>query len=583
MTTDSQERSTSATIDPILADIIIHKVASISDLIDKNISQSAFSTLISEYKDFAVGILDAEGRLISQCRGGLPIFVANALSAAVKEGLELFGPDGLGSGDVVINNRAATMGQHLNNVVMYTPIRTGEDGQKLVGFMAVVAHWMDVGGAVVGSCFDIFASDVYAEGIQFPSIRILVGGERVSEVYRLIQTNTRFPKLVTGDIEAQVAGCILGRDMMLAIVDRYGIAAINAAVDRSWSRSEANARRAIEAIPDGEYKATSFLDDDGRNLGVPLPIEVTVRVKGSSLEVDLSGVAKQVSTAMNAGFEGGAVAAARIACNYVFGTAGAVNDGTFRPIEVTCPTGTLLSATADAPIGHSGMAIPTVVDTILRAFANAGLAHIPAAHHGTYCIHLLYGRRADGAYFQHMESCIGGWGAAAGRDGSGPYRSVAHGDTLEVPIELQEALNPYRVKSVRLRIDSGGPGRWRGGVGVEKEYEALIDANVMVNIERTKCAPWGLLGARPGKTGGSGLVRNGEIGEAFLKNGGTWEKGAVFRVFSGGGGGYGNPLDRPTEEVLQDVQSGYVSEAAALADYGVTISLTESGAVARRQ
>lgn len=558
-------------IDPIVAEIIVHKLAAIPDLIDKNISQSAFSTLISEYKDFAVGILDPDGRLVSQCRGGLPIFVANALSAAVAEGIGLFGRAGLQHGDVVINNRAATLGQHLNNVVMYTPIRLSAEDDGLIGFMAVVAHWMDVGGSVIGSCFNHLATDVFMEGIQYPSIRVLAGGERVAETYRLIESNTRFPKMVIGDLEAQVAGCLLGRDLVSSVADRYGHADLKAAIHHLWNRSEANARAAIAALPDGEYRASSFLDDDGLH-GDTLPIDVVVRVAGSDLEIDLSGIAAQVTTAMNAGYQGGAVAAARIACKYLFGAGDPVNEGTFRPITVTCPIGTLLSATAFAPIGSSGMTIPTVVDTILLAFAGASPDTVPAAHHGTYCLHLLTGQKPDGSYFQHMESCIGGWGAAAWRDGSGPFRSAAHGDTLEVPVELQEALNPYRVESVRLRADSGGAGKRRGGLGVEKTYRTSVDAHVTANVERTKCPPWGLAGAGPGKTGGCAVETPGGGWLPMLKDNQPWRRDSVFRVVSGGGGGYGDPFDRPAGEVWGDVTQGYVSRGAALRDYGVVIA-----------
>ncbi len=161
-----------AQLDSISAEIIISKLSAIPNLVDKDITRTAFSPLISEYKDYAVGILDAEGKLIAQCRGGLPIFIANALSAAVEDGLEIYGKSRLQHGDVIITNYAGTMGQHLNNVVMYTPIRLSEDEGGLLGFSAVVMHWLDVGGMIVGSCFSNEATDIFHEGIQFHTVKL---------------------------------------------------------------------------------------------------------------------------------------------------------------------------------------------------------------------------------------------------------------------------------------------------------------------------------------------------------------------------------------------------------------------------
>ena len=552
------------TIDPITAEVIMQGLSAIPNLIDKDITRTAFSFLISEYKDYATGIVDADGRLVTQCRGGLPIFCANALCAAVRRGLEVYGRAGLRDGDVVITNEAAAMGQHLNNVVMYTPIRTSADDDGLVGFMVVVMHWMDVGGRTVGSSGAPDSTDVFQEGIQFPTIRLRAQGERVEEVYRLIRANTRFPLLVLGDVEAQVAGCLMGRDMVADLVRRYGHAALREAIDIFWDKSEHAVRAAIRAMPDGIYRASAFLDDDGVNLGVRLPIEVSVRIADDTVLVDLSQVAPQVQGPLNAGYEGGAVAAARIACKYVFSPHEPANDGLFRPLRVHCPPGTFLSADETAPIGGSGFMIPTVVDTILRAFADAIPGRIPAAHHGTYGIHMIDGRMPDtGGWFQTLESSVGGWGAAAHRDGTGPFRSNAHGDTKEVPVEVQEASYPLLFEHVRLRQDSGGPGEHRGGVGIEKSYHVLTQARLTASMERTQCPPWGLAGGLAGEPGRIEVCRAGDAPVVVTKKQVPLLAGDVIRVFTAGGGGYGPPDRRPRAAVAEDVAQGLISEAAA--------------------
>jgi N-methylhydantoinase B len=453
---------------------------------------------------------------------------------------------------------------------MYTPIRVSEADDELIGFMVIVMHWVDVGGITIGSCQSPNTTDVFQEGIQFPTVKLLSRGEKVPEIYRMIERNTRFPRLLLGDVESQVAGCRMGCDMVLELAQRYGKDSLLAAVDMFWDKTERASRKAIAAIPDGIYRASSFLDDDGINPDSPIVIDVAVRIEGSDIIVDLSNIADQVKGPLNAGYEGGAVAAARIACKYVFSADEPANDGAFRPIKVICPPGKFLSALPTAPIGGSGFTIPTVVDTILRALAAAVPERVPAAHHGTYGIHVVDGKLpGSDDYFQNIESSIGGWGAAPHRDGTGPFRSNAHGDTKEVPIELQEASYPYIFEWVRLRQDSGGAGRFRGGVGVEKSYRVLAPCRLTTNMERTKCPPWGLDGGGDGKVGRIEVHRAGCAPFRLTKAEMALQAGDCVRVFTAGGGGYGDPLRRDRQRLLDDVANGYVSREAAAADYGL--------------
>tara|TARA_B100000686_G_scaffold191555_1_gene198206 strand:- start:462 stop:2153 length:1692 start_codon:yes stop_codon:yes gene_type:complete len=559
-------------IDPITAEIVVHAISAIPNLIDKNITKTAFSPLVSEYKDYAVGIVDADGKLITQCKGGIPIFVANALSAAVRDGLEIYGKSGLQTGDIVITNHAGTMGQHLNNVVMYTPIRRSEGDDGLFGFMAIVMHWVDVGGIVVGSCLSNETTDVFQEGIQFHTVKLHSRGEPVGEMYRMITANTRFPHMVLGDLEAQIAGCLHGCTLVDELLDRYGADQVQAAVERYWDQSEVAVKRAIVDIPNGTYEASSFLDNDGVHEDETVEVNVAVHVTNEGITVDLSGIGPEGSGPMNAGYEGGAVAASRIACKYFFSPDDPANDGAFRPIKVHCPPGRFLSAGPTAPLSGSGNMLPTVVDTILKALGAAVPEKVPAGHHGTYCLHVITGQLADdGGWFQHMESTIGGWGAWSDHDGVGPFRSIVHGDTMEVPVELQEANHPYRVDWVRLRADSGGAGKHRGGLGIEKCYTMLGPADVTAIIERTKCPPWGLDGGREGETGRIEIHRAGaDCSEVLIKGSASLAVGDRALLFSGGGGGHGNPAERSTDSVAEDVRKGYVSRRAALKDYDWT-------------
>lgn len=568
-------------IDAIDSEIISQALCAIPNLIDKNITRTAYSPLVAEYKDYAVGIVDAEGRLITQSRGAIPVMCANTLSVGVRDGLAIYGKARLQHGDLVITNHAGTMGQHLNNVLMYTPIRISESDEGLLGFMAVEVHWVDVGGIVVGSCLSSSTTDVWQEGIQFHTVKIQSRGAPVEEMYRMIRANTRFPQLVMGDLNSQIAGCLMGRDMVLDIVRQRGIDAVRASVEMFWSRAEEKVRQTIRTIEPGTYTASSFLDNDGIDMARHMEVEVSIHVGEDELTVDLSRLAAQVSGPMNAGFEGGAVAAALIACKYFFASEEPPNWGAYRPIKVHCPPGTFLSAREGAPLSGSGNMLPTVVDTILKALAAADPRRVPAAHHGTYGLHVISGQTYAGELFYHMESSIGGWGASASRDGTGPFRSIVHGDTLEVPAELQEATNPYRIEWVRLRQDSGGVGQFRGGLGIEKCYRILAPCSLTVIMERTQCPPWGLQGGGEGKTGYVQVRRAGGQGEleTYLKGSTPLHPGDEVMLFSAGGGGFGPASQRRSESVLQDLEAGYVS-IEAVKDSFPALGLTQVPAAA---
>lgn len=564
---DAAGAGTSPAADPISKQIIRHQLIAVPNQIEKNIERTAFSPLVQEYKDYSVGFVDAEGRLVAQSRGSLPIFVANALGTAVREGLGLIGRDGMRAGDVVISNTAATLGQHLNNVAAYTPVRY--EGE-LVGFFAVLVHWIDLGGSVPGSCQSTTTTDIWQEGVQYPSIKLVEEGRRREELFRMIATNTRFPRLLMGDLEAQIGGCLMGRDLVLDILRTHGRAAVDAAIADLWSDASAKVGRAIESARAGTYTASSMLDDDGIRLSERIPVRVSVTVGDGRVKIDLSGIGPQVDGPFNAGRNGGAVAASRIAYKYLLAPDSPVNEGDFERLDVDVPEGTFLSARPDAPIGGSGAMIPTVVDTILRALGKAFPDRRTAAHHGIYGVHSIYGRLpGSDERFSNLDTVTGGWGASAAADGPGPFRSMAHGDVPDVPAELQEAFYPYRLVAKGLRTDSGGAGKFRGGLGVEKVYSIQYPCNLIVKFDRTHCPPWGLDGGGPGATAHVEIHRVDGSVEKLTKGDRELHPGDIIRVSSGGGGGFGNPLQRPVASVQNDLLQGYVSPEAARRLYGV--------------
>lgn len=559
------------TVDPVTLEVIRHGIVSITDQIDANITRTAFSPYIYEYKDYAVGMTDENGRLVAQCNGGMPIFVADAVGSAVRDGLKIYGRERLYPGDVIVCNAPSVQGQHLNNTVMYTPICAGPGGTELIGFFAINMHWIDIGGAAVGSA-SYFSTDIFMEGVQYRTIKMWSKGERNEEVYRIIADNTRFPLELMGDIEAQLGGCFLGRDLVTRLADKFGIATYRAAIDVMLDQCEAAIRARIRAIPDGTYVAESFLDNDGAG-DARVPIKVRVVVAGDDMTVDYSDISPEVAGCINSGYHGGGVTTARIAFMYLIAAGEPANEGTFRPLKLILPEGKIVSARPTAPMGMYGMPFPTIVDTFIKALEKALPSRATGAHFGTYSSVGFAGRREDGTPFQCHDSGHGGWGACAAHDGDGPFRTMAHGDTRIIPMELQETIYPYRYEELSLRQDSGGPGRFRGGLGFVKRYRILRECILRTNLDRTLCPPWGVNGGMAGAVGHVRVIRKGETTPeaAFKTDSLALHEGDQVLVETGGGGGYGPPRERDLDAVVTDVRRGYVSAEHARADYGVEI------------
>lgn len=563
--------------DPFTLELIRYALQAIPEQIELDITRTAYSPLIYEYKDFAVGLVDCDGRMICQGKGGLPIFLANVLGLAVQDALEVYGRDGIGPGDAIISNHAGTLGQHLNNVVMCTPIFAG--GERPLAFMAVLVHWIDVGGRYVGSSASNDTTEIFQEGIQFRSVKLRRRGEKVPEIYRIIECNTRFPGALFGDIEAQLSGCLKGAQLFAECVGRYGTDAVAAAVAAIWQNSEAAARAAVQAIPDGVYRASSFLDNDGVDLDRPIRVEVTVTVAGDGMTVDLSGCSPELRGPFNSGAYGGGITAARTAFKYLTTPDEPANDGSFAPLSVMLPPGTFLSAGPTAALARYSSPLPTVMDTIIRALAPAMPDRIAAGHHSNMGSHRFQGAHPCGGHrFSHLDTAHGGWGASQGRDGAGPFKTLAHGDTLDVPIEAQEALYPLRVEAYALRPDSGGAGEFRGGLGIDKAYTVLAPCQLTSTFERSLCPPWGLFGGHDAATAYLEVERGGEGRTRCLKASDiAIAAGDRVYIKSGGGGGFGPPGRRAARRVAEDVRQGYVSREAAERDYAVVV--TEAGDV----
>lgn len=557
-----------AKIDPITIEVVNNALAAIAEEITINLARTAHSTIVYEVQDFCTGLLDADGRLVAQAPGGLPLFVGD-LDAAVGDGIAIHGRNGFAAGDVILTNHTGTCGQHLNNVVVYTPaFFEGE----LIGFAATRAHWTDVGGRLAGG-FLTDAVSSFEEGIQIRSVKLYRAGKPDEDLLRILKHNIRHPEASFGDLHAQIGACRMAERRLQELYSSYGRKAVRGAIETGWDQAERIVRSRIAEFPEGSYSAESFLDDDGVDIGVRVPIRVKVTVKERGLTIDFSGMSPQVRGPINSGIAAGR-AAARLALKYLVAPDVMANEGCFRPLEVILPEGTLISAREPAAMSWWQTPLLTVIDTVLLAMSKAAPERIPAGHYSDISAMLMTGNdpRAKRAY-TNIEPVAGGWGARPHGDGPNATYTIGHGDTFNIPIEVLETRYPLRIERYELRRDSGGPGKYRGGLGLRREYRVLDNGVFNGLSERSACPPWGLAQGSPGASGAIRAKRaKGRADERYRKITGLRFGAGDKLVFeTGGGGGYGPAIERDPNKVAEDVRMGYVSIEAARADYGVAL------------
>ncbi|HKT19974.1 MAG TPA: hydantoinase B/oxoprolinase family protein [Stellaceae bacterium] len=548
-------------VDPITVEIIRNGVIAVTEEMKTNLMRTAYNLIVYEALDFTVGLYTAEGETIS-IGMGLPMFI-HGMAETVKAKLRKFGREGIEPGDILVTNDGYVTGSHLNHVTFTLPIF---DGRELVAFACCMAHWPDIGGTLDG-----VTTDIYQEGLQLPILKYQKAGVVNQDLVDIILMNVRIPGRAIGDLRAQITALKTGERRFLELIGRYGRDAVLGSIAEIMDESEIVARELTHSIPDGVYVAESFMDDDGLDIGKPTPIRVKVEVKGDKMTIDLTDVSKQVRGFYNSGTTTG-IGLAQVAYKCLTSpTDYPINDGAFRALEVILPPGRVVSAVRPAPL-RNWMSTPmTVIDTIFRALAPAIPERAIAAHHADLVIGVMHGMK-DGVFFMnHFGPLGGGWGAKHNEDGVSATVCINDGDTHNSPSEQLEAKFPILIHHYRLRQDSGGAGRHRGGLGVEMCVEALTAMTINTRIERSQCKPWGLEG---------GLA--GEGNRVTLRVDGAWKEGPnakllmgriragdAIMIRSGGGGGFGPPDERPLAAIEDDVKQGYVSLEAAERDYGV--------------
>ena len=531
--------------------------------------KSAYSPNIKERMDHSCAIFDNRRRLIAQAEH-IPVHLGS-MALAVREGLGHY-RGRLEPGDMILLNDPYLSGTHLPDLTLIAPVF--HDGE-LVGYAANKAHHTDVGGKAPGSLAGD-ATELYQEGLIIPPVKFVRGDTIDPELAEMIQSNVRTPKTQMGDLRAQIAANNTGRRRLLELVEDYGGGTVHEAMEAVMNYSERRMRAEIEAMPDGLYEARDMMEDTGTG-GGPVEIAVKVTVDGSEIGFDYSGTAHQVAGPVNAPL-GVTIAGIYFTLISVTDPTIPVNDGCFRPVTLHIPKGCMMNPIRPAPVaGGNVETSQRNVDVLMKAFCQIVPDRVPAAGQGTMNNVSIGGVTDDGRPWTFYETIGGGSGGRPTSDGvDGVHVNMTN--TMNTPIEALEAYLPLRFNSYGLRTDSGGPGEWRGGCGIERSWTLLsTSATLSILAERTKIRPWGLRGGSPGALGEYMLRRSdGSITRLPSKCTVPLEVGDTLIIRTPGGGGYGDPLKRRPDLVLRDVLNGLVSPEAAEREYGVVIDLVRN-------
>jgi N-methylhydantoinase B len=561
-------------IDPITLEVIREAFVSTVREMRVTLVRTAYSSVLYEGEDFSCVLMDGHAQIVAMSKGhDHPLHIV-PIAWSMRAVCEKFGDD-IHPGDVFLHNDPYTGGTHLNDVAMIVPLFApdGGSGERLFVFPVVRAHWGDVGGMSAGSLSGS-ATEIFQEGVRIPPIRVVERGRPNQAALDLIFANMRGPREREGDFGAMLGTCRKAAERVQALAARYGAATVRLAVAELMDRAEARMRHAIRAVRPGEYVYEAHLES-GRERLEPLSVRARVTIAGGAIDVDLTGTSPQTAGPTNVGPAMAPTGVFTIVKAFLDPGAD-VNSGAFRPLSVLTPRGSIVNADPPAPCGGMVEVKYCVESAVMGALAQAldGKVAGDLKGGGNHC-YVGGPHPRTGETFIFYEYPAGGTGGFEGGDGSNAVRTWTESDMTTVqPIEAVEQLYPVRVERLALREDSGGPGRWRGGLGLTREVRVLCaGARLSVLAEKAVLPPFGVCGGAAGEPNRFRVRRDGDVIEPSPLPGkvGSYplRVGDVVLIETSGGGGFGDPLERDPDRVMADVAEGYVSAAAGEARYGV--------------
>lgn len=542
-----------ADADPITTEVIRHGLNSAAEQMKIALIRTAFSPVIYEIYDFGLAIYDRQVRLLAQAPS-LPLFMGtmNFCVEAAVEGVG--GEDELEPGDIILYNVPYGSGSHPQDAAVVMPVFLGDD---LIGYTTVKGHWLDI-AAKEPYCTD--TTDVFQEGTVFPGVKLYSRGQLVRDIQRMVTANSRVPKIVAGDINAEVVCVRTGADRLVKLVERFGAETFNVSVERMFDAGETVVRNYFEKIPDGRYVGEGRMDSNGLD-DEPVPFEIEVEVEGSTVRLDFSRVPDASAGPINCPVAA-TVSASRIAISMLAGAGESPNEGIYRPIEVITRPGSMFHPQSPSPVFLYFTAGFQAIEAIYHGLAQAMPEGVPACSGGDICALVWWGvRESDGEPWADASPHPVGQGGRHGVDGAHGLIHIGSSNTRFSPVEIWETRNPWLVERVEFAVDSCGPGRFRGGLGCDLSFSMLEDCWVTPIIERTKTAPWALASGGEARANDA-LIRyaDGTTRRVAKATGLKMPRGAAIDVLCGGGSGYGPPEQRDPAAVLADLREEYISE-----------------------
>ena len=555
--------------DPIRLEIFKNALESIADGMALTIVRTSRSTIVRSCLDFSTGVLDGNGELVGQ-GACLPMHLGGMMPA-LKACLDRYDGD-VNPGDILVSNDPYEGGSHLPDIFLYKPVFVGG---IITGYMCAMAQHTDIGGRVAGgNACD--STEIYQEGLRIPPLKLYREGVPDETLFRILEKAVRLPDKVLGDLTAQITALDYGQSGWIKLVERFGVEGFSSAIEELLDYTEELTRQALLTLPNGTWSFTDYIDDDGFGVG-PIPIVTTLTKEGDALYADFTGTGPQAKGAINpvkATSEGMVYAALKTA----LGALGAEipnTSGYFRPVTMHMPAGSFINPNPPAPVAARSMGCIRLFQSIMGAFAQMLPQAIPACSGGSE-----YGSGISGydksktpwkPWIQMdfaNETAIGGFSYKDGTDAQGCYNT----NLANIPVEEIEAEQPLLVEEYALVPDTEGAGMYRGGLGMSRKYRYLLDETlVQMRADREEHTPYGLFGGEPSAPTEIDVQTGDQVKRMPTKFLATFDAGDTLRIQWPGAGGWGNPLERSPELLLDDVIEEKITVGRARSVYGVVI------------
>ena len=567
---------------PVTLVFVMDSLIAVSNEVFYAFARTSMSPIIYETLDYASGITDVHGKLLTQGNGACAFI--GLIAPMIQEIVDKYGLENMKSGDVyIINDPYMGGGTHLSDIGMVMPVFYGDE---VIAFVGNKAHWSDIGGMAAGS-FTTDSTEVFQEGLRFSGVKLLEGGEICQPLVDMMMSNVRYPETAQGDMWGQIASLRTGFKRICELCDKYGVEVVKGSMERLLEQGSLISYKRLRELPRGTWEMEEYMDDDGH--GNPVKLKVKVTIKEDEFIADFTGSSPQVISPINTGYSS-LCAGVRVIYMSILGPEMAVNDGVFDPMRVIAQDGSVLSCHAPAPTSCYFESMIYSVDVVWKALAPVFPEALGAGHMLSVCSVVLAGtKQGNGEPFLIVEPTGGGWGASQGKDGEVGQFCVGDGETYNVPVEMAENRYGIMVDEYSLHTDGKGAGQFRGGSGAVRTYRAMTDGQLFTaSFGRNKFPAWGTGGGKDGsynyfefhRKDGSVEGPMGIVARKLLNT------GDAVRMVTCTGGGYGDPLKREPEKVAWDVKNEYISLRQAEEEYGVIVdpvTFTVKGLTEKRE